>query len=774
MIGLFDDLARGLGHQTAHTGKLADLLFRTARAGVGHDVNRVEVAAGAVVLLHGLEHFFRNAFGDLGPDFDDLVVAFAVGDRAFLILRDDFDDGLFGVADQAGLLARHDHVVDADGDAGAGRVQEPERLHLIQHVDRDRQTVLQVAILNELREALLLEQAVDERHLIGQNVVEDDAADRRVHVLLHELDRLGVHQVLAVESLGQIDDLAGVAQPDRRERLDLAHFERDQNVVDRSERAAFALGAGASFGQVVKTKHHVLRRHRDGRAVRGRQDVVRRQHQRRCFDLRFRRQRNVDGHLIAVEIGVERGAGQRVQLDRLAFDQHRLERLNAETMQRWSAIQKDRVILDDFFQNVPNHRVLLLDQFLGLLDRRAMTALFEAMIDERLEQFERHLLGQTALVEFQFRSDDDDRTARVIDALAEQVLTETALLAFERIGERLERAIVRAAQHAAAASVVEQRVDGFLQHALFIADDDVRRMQLDQLLQAVVAIDDAAIQIVQIGRRKTAAVQWDERTQFRRNHRMTSRIIHSGLLPDLRKLSATRRRLAYLSFFCCEISVFIFSRMSRLSPSQSTFLRRSLIPSAPIIATNFPAYSGSSCALALVGDDLALLEIGHFAVIDNNESLEKDAFQLAQSNVQQVADARRQALKRTTRESRAGQFDMAQAFAAHARQRNFDAALIANHAAVLHALVLAAQAFPIGDRSEDAGAKQPVALRLECPAIDGLGLGHLAMDQLRIFSGLASEMRIESKSAIKFRTVIRRRTVHDVSQMGPVSSGQKP
>ena len=41
----FDDFARRLGHQTAHTGKLADLLFGSARAGVGHDVNRIEIAA---------------------------------------------------------------------------------------------------------------------------------------------------------------------------------------------------------------------------------------------------------------------------------------------------------------------------------------------------------------------------------------------------------------------------------------------------------------------------------------------------------------------------------------------------------------------------------------------------------------------------------------------------------------------------------------------------------------------------------------------------------
>ena len=47
-----------------------------------------------------------------------------------------------------------------------------------------------------------------------------------------------------------------------------------------------------------------------------------------------RRQRDVHGHLVAVEVGVEGGADQRMQLDRLAFDQHRLERLDAQTMQR--------------------------------------------------------------------------------------------------------------------------------------------------------------------------------------------------------------------------------------------------------------------------------------------------------------------------------------------------------------------------------------------------------------------------------------------------------
>ena len=42
--GRLDDFARRLRHQSAHSGELADLLFRSASAGVGHDVNRVDAA----------------------------------------------------------------------------------------------------------------------------------------------------------------------------------------------------------------------------------------------------------------------------------------------------------------------------------------------------------------------------------------------------------------------------------------------------------------------------------------------------------------------------------------------------------------------------------------------------------------------------------------------------------------------------------------------------------------------------------------------------------
>ena len=73
----------------------------------------------------------------------------------------------------------------------------------------------------------------------------------------------------------------------------------------------------------------------------------------------------MDGHLVTVEVGVERRADERVQLDRLAFGEHRLERLDAEAVQRRRAVQEHRVLLDHFFEDVPDLGTLLLDQLLG-------------------------------------------------------------------------------------------------------------------------------------------------------------------------------------------------------------------------------------------------------------------------------------------------------------------------------------------------------------------------------------------------------------------------
>ena len=84
-------------------------------------------------------------------------------------------------------------------------------------------------------------------------------------------------------------------------------------------------------------------------------------------------------------------------------------------MQCRSTIQHDRMLLDHILQHVPDCLLHMLDHALGALDVVGVSLLYQFLHDEGLEQFQCHSLWQAALIEFQFRSDNDYGTARVID-----------------------------------------------------------------------------------------------------------------------------------------------------------------------------------------------------------------------------------------------------------------------------------------------------------------------------------------------------------------------
>ena len=274
----------------------------------------------------------------------------------------------------------------------------------------------------------------------------------------------------------------------------------------------------------------------------GRQDVVGREHEHARLGLRLGGQRQVDGHLVAVEVGVERRADERVDLDGLALDEDGLEGLDTESVQRRRPVQEDRVLLDDLLEDVPHLRAPALDHALGRLDVLGQLAVDEALHDEGLEQLERHLLGQTALVQLERRPDDDHRTAGIVDALAQQVLAEAALLALEHVGERLQGAVAGARDRAPAAAVVEQGVDRLLEHALLVVDDDLGRAEVEEPLQAVVAVDDPPVQVVEVRRGEATAVELHHRAQVGRDDGDGVEDHRPRVVDDLAVLVATVER----------------------------------------------------------------------------------------------------------------------------------------------------------------------------------------------------------------------------------------
>jgi hypothetical protein len=95
--------------------------------------------------------------------------------------------------------------------------------------------------------------------------------------------------------------------------------------------------------------------------------LLRGEHQIERFFLRRFPKRYVDGHLVAIEVGVEARADHRVETNRVAIDKNRLEGLDAKAVQSRRAVQKNRVLADDLFDDIEDDAVVAIDDLIGLL-----------------------------------------------------------------------------------------------------------------------------------------------------------------------------------------------------------------------------------------------------------------------------------------------------------------------------------------------------------------------------------------------------------------------
>src|SRR5271166_3083029 len=666
-----------------------------------------------------MHHLIGDPIGGFRPGVDHLVVFLALCDQAVVVLLLEFLRVGASLGDDIPFAGGHHHVVLAERNARLEGVMEAERHDPVAEDDRLLLPAVAVDLIDHARDLPLGHELVHDvegdLRAAREHLAEHHAAGRSIESLADRLAFL-VHPDPSVADLRvKVDDLAV------QRVLDLGH------VAEHLEMLLLVV-ALAHDREVIEAEHDILRRYDDGRAVRGMQDIVRRHHQHARLKLRFERKRHVHGHLIAVEIGIECRAHQRMELDRLAFDQHRLERLDAEAVQRRRAVEQHRMLADDLVENIPDLRLFLFDQLFRLLDRGGEALGVEARIDERLEQFERHLLRQAALMQLELGADDDHRAAGIVHPFAQQILPEATLLALEHVGERLQRPLVGAGDDAAATTIIEQRIDRLLQHALFVADDDVGRAQLDQPLQSIVPVDDAAIEVVEIGGGEAAAVERNKRPKIRRDYRHLRQNHPFRLIARLLEGFDDLEALGH--FLLLRVGI----RPGYFRPQIGLHLVE--IERLEHLADGLRADGGGEA----VGSELVLrLEIlvlaQQLAVLKRSEprfehdiALEiEDALERLERHVEQEPDARRQRLEEPDMRDGGGQLDVAHALAPHARERDLDRALFTYDALVLHALVLAAQAFIVLDRAENACAEHTVALRLEGAIVDGLRLFDLSV-----------------------------------------------
>ena len=437
----------------------------------------------------------------------------------------------------------------------------------------------------------------------------------------------------------------------------------------------------------------------------------------------------MNGHLVAVEVRVEGGAAQGVQLQSPTLHQHRLEGLNAQTVQGRRPVQHNGAILDDVVQSVPDLGLALVDHLLGGLDVVGQAVGNQLLHNEGPEQLNGHFLRHAALVELQLRADNNNGTAGVVNTLAQQILTEPALLALEHVGQGLQGPVVGTGDGTAPAAVVDQSVHSLLEHPLFVADDDVGGVELNQPLQAVIPVDDPAIQIVQVGGCEPTAVQLNHRTDIGRNHGQHVHDHPAGLvagLPEgLHHLQTLDNAQLLLGGGGLQLVSQLLGQLIQVDLLQQLLDGLGTHTGLEVVLVLFP-----HVPVFLLGEHLVPGQ-GRVTGIGNNIGCEvQHLLQNLGADVQHQTHPGGNALEIPDMAAGSGQFDVTHALPAHLGFGDLDAAAVADLALVLDFLVLAAVAFPVLGGSENPLAVQSVPFGLQGTVVDGFRLLDLAVRPL--------------------------------------------
>ena len=223
-------------------------------------------------------------------------------------------------------------------------------------------------------------------------------------------------------------------------------------------------------------------------------------------------------HLVAVKIRIKRRADQGMKLDRFSLNQDRLKGLNSKPVERRRPVEENAALPNDLIKDIPDFWRLPFHHFFRTLNGGNKAFFIQFIIDKRLKQLQSHLLRQSALMKAQIRPDNDNGTTRIVHTLSKEILPEPSLFSLEHIAEGLERSLVGTGNYFTPSPIVKKNVHGFLQHSLFISNNNIRCVQFKEPFQPIIPINDAAVKIIQIRSGKTASIKGNKWSQVRRQY----------------------------------------------------------------------------------------------------------------------------------------------------------------------------------------------------------------------------------------------------------------
>ena len=161
----------GLGHQTTHTGELANLVLTTTGTGVEHHEDSVEALVGLGHLLH--QHIAQVVV-DVGPGIDNLVVTLGVGDEAHVVVLGNLAHLFVTLLHQVFLRLGDDDVVEVERQTGLVGHAITEVLDAVEELAGLSETYVLDNVGNDVAQRLLGHNLIDIAHLFRNDAIHDD------------------------------------------------------------------------------------------------------------------------------------------------------------------------------------------------------------------------------------------------------------------------------------------------------------------------------------------------------------------------------------------------------------------------------------------------------------------------------------------------------------------------------------------------------------------------------------------------------------------------
>ena len=176
------------------------------------------------------------------PGINNLVVTLGVGDETHIIIVGDFLNFLLAFLYDAILLLWDDDVIQVERKTGYIRHVVTQVLNTIEECTSTGHTHSLDNIGDDATQGLLRYNVIKETYLVGDNLVDDDTADRSIDKVLYGL---AVYDV--------VDQYLNWCM-----QVALAIIVGNNGLLGTIETETLALSTGTELGNIVQTEHHIL------------------------------------------------------------------------------------------------------------------------------------------------------------------------------------------------------------------------------------------------------------------------------------------------------------------------------------------------------------------------------------------------------------------------------------------------------------------------------------------------------------------------------------